>query len=93
LEGCQTIDSKGATRLQNNVSTVFQADEEYAKRFFENEDDILYPENKKDINQLLSQRRQLPTAMADDIFVKRLAEKHPDVKHYSDRGQESTYVL
>lgn len=78
------IDSNGVTGLQNNVSTVFQATNEYAQRFFENEEDILYPKNKKDINQLLSSRRYMPRAMVDDTFIKNITQKIPGVK-YSDR--------
>lgn len=78
------IDGNGATGLQNNVSTVFQATNEYAQRFFDNEEDILYPKNKKDINQLLSSRRYMPRAMVDDTFIKNITQKIPGVK-YSDR--------
>ena len=78
------IDSNGATGLQNNVSTVFQAELEYAEQFFENEDDILYTKNKKDIKQLLSDRRYMPKARVDDTFIKNLTDKFPEVK-YSDR--------
>ena len=87
------IDGKGATGLQNNVSTVFQADEEYAKRFFENEKDILYTKNNKDINQLLSVRRYMPKARVDDTFIKSLTEKHPDVKYYQDRDARPYGIL
>lgn len=87
------IDSKGATGLQNNVSTVFQADEEYAKRFFENKEDILYTKNNKDINQLLSVRRYMPKARVDDTFIKSLAEKYPDVKPFQDRDARPYGIL
>jgi len=77
------IDSNGATGLQNNISTVFQAEEDYAKRFFENEEDILYTRNKKDINELLSDRRYMPKAMVDDTFVKNINRFNKDVNRLS----------
>lgn len=84
------IDSTGATGLQNNISTVFQAETEYAEQFFENEEDILYTKKNKDIKQLLSDRRYMPKAMVDDTFIKNLTEKYPNVK-YSDRTTTSIY--
>ena len=87
------IDSMGATELQNNITTVFQAEMEYAERFFEEKENILYPKNNKDIEQLLSNRRYMPTAMVDDTFIKDLTQNFPDVKYYSERTEDSRTLL
>lgn len=66
--------------IKNGITTVFQANEKYANQFFENEDDILYTKNNKDIKQLLSTRRHMPVAKSDDIFIKDYNKKYNNVK-------------
>ena len=73
------INANGAIGLQHNIATVFDPNEDYAKQFFEDEQDILYTRNNKDINELLSNRRHVPEAITDDVFIYRILQKEDDV--------------
>ena len=79
------INADGAIGLQHNIATVFDPQEDYLKQFFDDERNIIYTKNNKDINELLSNRRHMPEAITDDVFIYRLLQEDKNVNSESEK--------
>ena len=73
------INMEGEIEISNIISTVFQANNNYAKQFFDNPNNILYTKNNEDIQKLLPFRRYMPEAKSDDVFVHRILQENENV--------------
>ena len=83
------VNKNGEVVVGNEVATAMDLDtsSNYFTQFFE-ESKILYPKNKS-IDQLLTGRRQLPTAVADDPFARNIIHQDSDKVNTTNNAQKN----
>lgn len=87
-----SINRQGAIDLENVITTVFQGRDEYLDQFIKA--GVLYTRNNEDIYSLLSNRRHVPDARADDVLTSFLAQRGYDVNNFSSHNlREGTNAI
>ena len=79
-----SINRQGAIDLENVITTVFNGRDEYLDQFIKA--GVLYTRNNEDIYSLLSNRRHVPDARADDVLTSFLTQHGYDVNNFSSHN-------
>ena len=84
------IDISGRVGVYNNINSVFDAyDDDYAADLLR-DGNILYARNGKNIQELLSQRREVPQVIRSDVSSRNTVAEASDVVKFSAKDPVET---